>query len=104
MRAALIALPLALSACAGFAEQAAFSVSGGGEAPPAFGVSALAATADMPANYAAFNRTDPQAADFHASQICTLGYEKLGERTLTFAPGRLVWWEVRCTPYHLAAF
>jgi hypothetical protein len=103
MRAALLALPLALSACAGFAEQAAFSVSGGATPSPEFGVSALL-DGDMPANYAAFNRTDPQVADFHASQICTLGYEKFDERILAFDPGRLAWWRVRCASYHLAAF
>lgn len=104
MRAALIfALPLALSACAGLVEQASYSVSGGAGESPEFGVSALV-DGSMPANYAAFNRVDPSVADFHARQSCTLGYEKLGERTIPYDPGRLEVWQVRCVPYALTVF
>ncbi|MBX6370262.1 MAG: hypothetical protein IRZ04_20005 [Rhodospirillales bacterium] len=104
MRAALIlALSLALSACAGLAEQAAYSVSGGVDESPEFGVSALA-DGSMPPNYAAFNRVDPSVADFHARQRCTLGYEKLGDRTVPYDPGQLEVWQLRCVPYALAVF
>jgi hypothetical protein len=104
MRAALLlASSLALSACAGLAEQAAFSVSGGSGEAPEFGVSALVA-GPMPANYAAFNRIDPQIADFHATQICTLGYDKREERTMPYDPGVLGLWRVRCVPYVFTFF
>jgi hypothetical protein len=104
MRAVLIlALSLALSACAGLAEQASYSFSGGADESPEFGVSALA-DGSMPPNYAAFNRVDPSVADFHARQSCTLGYEKLGERTIPYDPGQLEVWQVRCVPYALAFF
>jgi hypothetical protein len=103
MRAALLALSLALSACAGLAEQAAYSVSGGASPQPEFGVSALVGGA-MPANYAAFNRVDPQVADFHARQICTLGYERLAEDVIAWDPGQLAQWRVRCEPYVLTLF
>jgi hypothetical protein len=104
MRAALsLTFALALSACAGLTEQAAYSVSGGSGEAPEFGVSALSA-GPMPPNYAAFNKIDPQIADLHARQICTLGYEKLEERTMPYDPGQLMFWRVRCEPYVLTAF
>jgi hypothetical protein len=102
MRAALIALTFSLSACAGIADQAVYSVSGGASEQPDFGVSALASGEDMPANYAAFNKVDPQVADFHARQVCTLGYEKLAEQMLAWDPGQLAWWRVTCVPYVLS--
>jgi hypothetical protein len=104
MRAApLLAFTLALSACAGIAEQAAYSVSGGSGETAEFGVSALS-DGPMPPNYAAFNRIDPKVADFHARQICSLGYDKLDERTMPYEPGQLTWWRVRCAPYVLTVF
>ena len=104
MRAALLlAASFALSACAGIAEQAAYSVSGGSGETQEFGVSALA-SGPMAANYQAFNRIDPQVADFHARQICSLGYGKTDERTMPFDPGQLGVWRVRCTPYALSVF
>jgi hypothetical protein len=104
MRAALLlALPLALAACAELADQAAYSVSGTSGETKDFGVSALAA-GPMPENYAAFNRIDEQVADFHARQICTLGYDTLEKRAMAFDPGQLAWWHVRCAPYVLTVF
>lgn len=104
MRAALLlALSLALSACAGIAEQAVYSFAGTSGESSEFGVSALTA-GPMPENYAAFNKVDPQIADLHARQNCTLGYDKLEERTMAYDPGQLTWWRVRCAPYVLTVF
>jgi hypothetical protein len=104
MRAALLVLATLLSACAQLGEQAAYSVSGGSGESPEFGVSAWLGGTNVPANYAAFNASEEAVAAFHAEQICTLGYERLAERTLAFDPGRLAWWRVRCAPYRLALF
>jgi hypothetical protein len=104
MRAALfLALLLALSACAGLAEQVGYSFSGTSGESADFGVSALAA-GPLPASHATLNKVDPQIADLHARQICTLGYDKLEERTMPYDPGQLAFWRVRCAPYVLTAF
>jgi len=102
MRAVLLSLLLGLSACAGLTEQAAYSVSQGSGESPDFGVSAL--VGPLTPTHAAFNSTGEQVADFHARQICTLGYERLEERTLRFDAGQLAWWRVRCAPYYLTVF
>jgi hypothetical protein len=66
--------------------------------PPQFGVAGLA-QAPTQDGYASFNKASPDVAAVHAAQICTRGYEKLGEETLPGETVPFTRWTVRCNLY-----
>ncbi len=51
-----------------------------------------------------FANTDPAIDDVLAKQICTDGYEKLGEQSVPADKGSYSQWKLRCTPYHVRLF
>jgi hypothetical protein len=51
-----------------------------------------------------FANTDPAIDDVLAKQICTDGYDKLGEQPIPADKGSYSQWKLRCTPYHLSLF
>jgi hypothetical protein len=51
-----------------------------------------------------FANTDPAIDDVLAKQICTDGYEKLGEQSIPADKGSYSQWKLRCTPYHVRLF
>ena len=65
---------------------------------PSFGLTALQ-QAPQDAGYAGFNNASAQIAATHAAQICTLGYQRLGEETPPGEPVNFIFWRVRCNPY-----
>jgi hypothetical protein len=68
---------------------------------PSFGIATLQEAPPEP-GYAAFNKSDPSLAASHAEQICTLGYQRLGDET---APGEQVPFtetRIRCNAYRLS--
>jgi hypothetical protein len=67
----------------------------------AFGVTGLRGENFQP-GYAEFNNTDPNVNAYHASQVCTLGYDVLDKKTLPASPGEFRYWSVRCHPYRLS--
>jgi len=51
-----------------------------------------------------FANVDPAIDDVLAKQICTDGYEKLGEQSIPADKGSYSQWKLRCTPYHFSLF
>jgi hypothetical protein len=100
MRTALIvALPLALAACAPEVFSTAFTPQG--VESPDFGVTGLAAPPTQP-NLAAFNSADPRVPEIKAEQTCTLGYDTLARETLPADEGaQYDYRQIRCARYEL---
>ncbi len=70
---------------------------------PSFGVASPQQAPTEP-GYAGFNKSSPELAATRAAQICTLGYQRLGEET---APGEQVPFTVtriRCAAYRPVFF
>jgi len=65
---------------------------------PTFGLTALQQT-PQDAGYVGSNNASPQIAATHAAQVCTLGYQRLGEETPPGEPVNFTLWRVRCNPY-----
>lgn len=73
-------------------------ITGFPDAGPSFGITTLAEEPTQP-GYAGFNKAGPLLAATHAEQICTLGYQRVGEET---DPGEQVPFtvtRVRCNLY-----
>ena len=51
-----------------------------------------------------FANTDPAIDDVLAKQICTDGYDKLGEQSIPADKGSYSQWKLRCAPYRLSLF
>lgn len=66
---------------------------------PAFNVSALRATGEIPPEFAAFNRYDPRVDPLLAEQTCTTPFETQVVRTAPAVPGELLDAQVYCRTY-----
>lgn len=61
-----------------------------------FGTSALAPTANIPPEFAAFNAYDRSINPLLADQLCATSYQPLEQKALGAAPGQLVYAGGRC--------
>jgi hypothetical protein len=95
--AALAALMM-LAACTSQMEGLPNWVTGFPGEQPSFGVVTLPEAPTQP-GYAGFSKISPTAVADHADQICTLGWQKLGEETLPGEEVPFVEATVRCNAY-----
>jgi hypothetical protein len=65
---------------------------------PSFGIVTLPQEPTQP-GYAGFSRVSPASLSNHADQVCTLGWQKLGEETLPGEEVPLVESTLRCNAY-----
>ena len=95
--AALAGLTM-LAACTSQVEQLPNWVTGFPGEQPTFGVATLTEAPTQP-GYAGFSRLSPTALADHADQICTLGWQNVGEETLPGEEVPFVETAVRCNAY-----
>lgn len=67
----------------------------------AFGTSALKPTGNIPPEFAAFNRYDPEVNAAISDQMCATPYFLNTEKSLRATPGEFVSWSGRCERYKI---
>ena len=95
---AVLAGLVLLAGCTSQVEQLPNWLTGFPGEQPSFGVVTLPEAPTQP-GYAGFSRLSATALADHADQICTLGWQKLGEETLPGEEVPLVEQTLRCNPY-----
>jgi hypothetical protein len=95
---AVLASLVLLAGCTSQVEQLPNWLTGFPGEQPSFGVVTLPEAPTQP-GYAGFSRLSATALADHADQICTLGWQKLGEETLPGEEVPLVEQTLRCNPY-----
>ncbi len=66
-----------------------------------FGTSAIIATGNIPPEFLAFNRYDPQVNAFVSDQMCATPYILNTEKSLRATPGEFIAWSGRCEQYEI---
>ena len=67
----------------------------------AFSTSAVKPTGNIPPEFVAFNRYDPQVNAAVSDQICATPYLLNTEKSLRATPGEFVAWSGRCEQYEI---
>lgn len=67
----------------------------------AFGTSALKATGNIPPEFAAFNRYDPEVNAAVSDQVCATPYILDTEKSLRATPGEFITWSGPCERYRI---
>ena len=98
---AILACLMLLASCTGQGGGLPQWITGFPDEGPSFGAATLLAAPTQP-GYAGFSKASPDLLATHADQICTLGWQNLGEETMEGEEVPLTETMLRCNAYRPA--